>query len=74
MGEAKRRARANAGSAASTGRKANGKTVRRRFLPSRLTWKSVGLFLLTLAFLDLALYLVFEFGFGQCYGVLCLFQ
>lgn len=69
MGEAKRRA--------VSGHKRqgeNGKRLpKRRLLPSRLTWKSVGLFLFTLACLDVALYFVFELGLGKCYGILCLF-
>lgn len=63
MGESKRRSEA---SAAGLGQKAKGK--------SKFTWKVVGLFLLAMLILDVVLYLVFQFGFDSCYGVLCLME
>ena len=44
----------------------------RPVMGTRLTWRVVLLFLLTCVMLDVFLWGVFEFGFGQCYGVLCL--
>ena len=39
---------------------------------TRLTYRAVGFFLLGCLLLDVLLFLVFKFGLGQCYGVLCL--
>ena len=38
----------------------------------RITPKAIGLFLLACVVLDLILYSIFQYGFGKCYGVLCL--
>ncbi|MDF1751130.1 MAG: hypothetical protein P1V34_19895 [Alphaproteobacteria bacterium] len=38
----------------------------------RITWRAVILFLGAMLILDILLYAVFRFGFGACYGVLCL--
>jgi len=46
--------------------------LNRPMLGTRLTWRIVLLFLLTCVMLDVVLWGVFNFGFGQCYGVLCL--
>ena len=39
---------------------------------TRLTYRAAGLFLLGCTLLDVVLFLIFKFGLGQCYGVLCL--
>lgn len=39
---------------------------------TKFTYRSVGLFLLACILLDVLLFLAFELGFGQCYGILCL--
>ena len=61
MGESKRRSTA---SATGMGQKTKAK--------SKFTWKVIGLFLLAMLVLDVVLYLIFQFGFDSCYGVLCL--
>lgn len=48
------------------------KFLDRRLGKSRLTWRAVILFMLACVLLDIGLYAIFEFGLGQCYGILCL--
>lgn len=48
------------------------KFLDRRLGRTRLTWRAVLLFLLACVLLDIGLFAIFEFGLGQCYGVLCL--
>lgn len=48
------------------------KFLDRRLGRSRLTWRAVLLFMLACILLDIGLYLIFELGLGQCYGILCL--
>ena len=46
--------------------------LNRPMLGTRITWRTVLLFLLACVMLDMVLWAVFEFGLGSCYGILCL--
>lgn len=38
----------------------------------RVPWRAIGWFLLAMLLLDIVLFVVFQVGFGRCYGILCL--
>ena len=67
MGEQKRRKLAgHAAPGATQSRRGKGRM--------RITWRAVVLFLGAMLILDILLYAIFRFGFGACYGVLCLLE
>lgn len=66
MGERKRRKTAGiTGSSTPGNRRGSGGK-------GRVPWRAIGWFLLAMLLLDIVLFVIFQFGLGRCYGILCL--
>ena len=70
MGEKKRRMTADPGVVDLKARAKDKKAM--KIGGMRITWKAIGLFMGLMVVLDLIFFAIFQFGFGACYGVLCL--